>query len=137
LEFIQMLTAAPPPSGHAERESRVFLNRRLHRRHEIKAVAKVVHGASALELPIRDISESGIGLESDAAKALSLGNLCLVVLPEHGKLDAMVVGVRSAATTCSSCRPGPTRSAPSSRRTTTTTTPAPRGNACGASPGST
>lgn len=75
----------------------MFLNRRLHRRHEIKATAKVVHGASALELPIRDISMSGIGLEIDATKALSLGNLCLVVLPEHGKLDAMVVGVRSAS----------------------------------------
>jgi hypothetical protein len=72
----------------------VFQNRRLQRRHEIKAVAKIVHGANALELPIRDISMSGIGLESDAAKALSLGNLCLVILPEHGKLDAMVVGVR-------------------------------------------
>ncbi|MBV8580133.1 MAG: PilZ domain-containing protein [Candidatus Eremiobacteraeota bacterium] len=75
----------------------MFQNRRLHRRHEIKAVAKILHGANALELPIRDISMTGIGLDSDAAKALSLGNLCLVVLPEHGKLDAMVVGVRSAS----------------------------------------
>jgi hypothetical protein len=75
----------------------VFQNRRLHRRHEIKATAKILHGANALELPIRDISMTGIGLESDAAKALALGNLCLVVLPEHGKLDAMVVGVRSAS----------------------------------------
>jgi hypothetical protein len=74
----------------------VFQNRRLHRRHEIKATAKILHGANALELSIRDISMTGIGVESDAAKALSLGNLCLVVLPEHGKLDAMVVGVRSA-----------------------------------------
>jgi len=75
----------------------VFQNRRLNRRHEIKATAKILHGANALELSIRDISMTGIGVESDAAKALSLGNLCLVVLPEHGKLDAMVVGVRSAS----------------------------------------
>jgi hypothetical protein len=73
----------------------VFQNRRLQRRHEVKATAKILHGANALELSIRDISMTGIGVESDAAKALSLGNLCLVVLPEHGKLDAMVVGVRS------------------------------------------
>ncbi len=75
----------------------MFQNRRLNRRHEIKATAKILHGANALELSIRDISMTGIGVESDAAKALSLGNLCLVVLPEHGKLDAMVVGVRSAS----------------------------------------
>ncbi len=74
----------------------MFQNRRLHRRHEIKATAKVMYGANALELPIRDISMSGIGLQSDDARALALGNLCLVILPEHGKLDAMVVGVRSA-----------------------------------------
>jgi hypothetical protein len=70
-------------------------NRRLHKRYTINATAKVLHGASALELPIRDISLSGIGLDAKGATELAVGNLCLVALPAHGKLDAMVVGVRS------------------------------------------
>jgi hypothetical protein len=47
-----------------------------------------------LELPIRDISLTGIGLEASDPMTLSVGNLCFVALPTHGKLDAMVVGVR-------------------------------------------
>jgi len=72
----------------------VFANRRLHKRFAINAVAKVFYGSNTLELPIRDISLTGIGLEAPAATTLSVGNLCFVSLPEHGKLDAMVVGVR-------------------------------------------
>jgi hypothetical protein len=72
----------------------VFANRRLHKRYAINAVAKVFHGSNMLELPIRDISLTGIGLEAPDTTTLSVGNLCFVALPEHGKLDAMVVGVR-------------------------------------------
>lgn len=72
----------------------MFANRRLHKRHTVKAVAKVFYGSNMLELPIRDISLTGIGLETSDATTLSVGNLCFVALPEHGKLDAMVIGVR-------------------------------------------
>lgn len=72
----------------------MFANRRIHKRFAIKASAKVFFGSNALELPIRDISLTGIGLETPDVTALSVGNLCFVALPEHGKLDAMVVGVR-------------------------------------------
>jgi hypothetical protein len=70
-----------------------FSNRRKHKRYTINAVAKVFYGAEALELPIRDISMSGVGLDSGGANVLNEGNLCLVALPAHGKLDAMVVNV--------------------------------------------
>ncbi|MEJ0067509.1 MAG: PilZ domain-containing protein [Pseudomonadota bacterium] len=72
----------------------MFANRRLHKRHTVKAVATVFYGSNMLELPIRDISLTGIGLDADDATTLTVGNLCFVSLPEHGKLDAMVVGVR-------------------------------------------
>jgi hypothetical protein len=72
----------------------VFANRRLHRRFAIKAVATVFYGSNMLELPIRDISLTGIGLDAPDNTTLSIGNLCFVALPEHGKLDAMVIGVR-------------------------------------------
>jgi hypothetical protein len=72
----------------------VFANRRLHKRFATNAVAKVFYGSNTLELPIRDISLTGIGLEAPEATTLSVGNLCFVALPDHGKLDAMVVGVR-------------------------------------------
>jgi hypothetical protein len=67
----------------------------LHKRYQVKGTAKVLHGATALDLPIRDISLSGIGLDCPGTPPLSVGNLCLVALPAHGRLDAMVVGVRS------------------------------------------
>ena len=55
-----------------------------------------MYGATALEFPIRDISLSGIGLDSAGSTAFAAGNLCLVALPPpHGKIDAMVVGVRT------------------------------------------
>ena len=73
----------------------LFTNRRLHKRYQVKGTVKVLHGATALDLPIRDISLSGIGLECVGTSPLSVGNLCLVALPSHGRLDAMVVGVRS------------------------------------------
>jgi hypothetical protein len=72
----------------------VFANRRLHKRHTVNAVAKVFYGSNTLELPIRDISLTGIGLEASDSTVLSVGNLCFVALPAHGKLDAMVIGVR-------------------------------------------
>ncbi len=73
----------------------MFGNRRLHKRFTVNATVKVLHGASALDLPIRDISLSGIGLDADGLAELAVGSLCLVALPSHGKLDAMVVGVRA------------------------------------------
>jgi hypothetical protein len=76
-------------------EPPLFTNRRLKKRYQVKAAAKVMYGATALDLPIRDISLSGIGFDSGGAATFSVGNLCLVALPSHGKLDAMVVGVRA------------------------------------------
>ncbi|MBI3517216.1 MAG: PilZ domain-containing protein [Proteobacteria bacterium] len=73
----------------------MFGNRRLQKRYTVNATAKVLHGASALDLPIRDISLSGIGLDASNSTELTVGALCLVALPSHGKLDAMVVGVRA------------------------------------------
>jgi hypothetical protein len=72
----------------------VFANRRLRKRFAIQAVAKVFYGSNTLELPIRDISLTGIGLEAPDSTTLSVGNLCFIALPDHGKLDARVVGVR-------------------------------------------
>lgn len=54
-----------------------------------------MYGATSLDLQIRDISLSGIGLDSEGGNELAVGNLCLIALPADGKVDAMVVGVRS------------------------------------------
>ncbi len=56
-----------------------------------------MHGATVLDLPIRDISLSGVGLDTGGAPTLAVGNLCLVALPPHGRLDAMVVGIRASS----------------------------------------
>lgn len=73
----------------------MFANRRFHKRYGVKAAAKILYASHVLDLPIRDISLAGIGLETPGPTVLSGGNLCLVELPDHGKLDAMVVGVNA------------------------------------------
>lgn len=72
----------------------MLANRRIHKRYAVNAMAKVFYGSNAVELPIRDISLTGIGLAASDQLSLDVGNLCFVALPDQGKLDAMVVGVR-------------------------------------------
>ncbi len=52
-------------------------------------------GATVIDLAIRDISLSGIGLESGGTTAFSIGQRCFVGLPQHGRIDAMVINVRT------------------------------------------
>jgi hypothetical protein len=72
----------------------VFADRRRHKRYEAKGTATVYQGSNVLELPIRDISLSGIHLQTVDSTTLNVGSVCFVALPEHGKHDAIVVHAR-------------------------------------------
>jgi len=73
----------------------VFANRRRHERYEARGTATVFQGSRVLKLPIRDISLSGIHLQATDPTQLSVGSVCFVALPDHGKHDAIVVHART------------------------------------------
>jgi len=73
----------------------MFFNRRRHQRHTTGGTATVFQGSNKLELRILDISLTGIRLETADSTKLSVGGVCFIALPEHGKHDALVVGVKS------------------------------------------
>jgi len=73
----------------------VFADRRRHERYEAKGTATVFQGSRVLELPIRDISLSGIHLQTTDPTQLNVGSVCFVALPDHGKHDAIVLHARA------------------------------------------
>ena len=72
----------------------MFADRRRHQRYEANGTATVFQGSQMLELPIRDISLSGIHLHTTDPTKLNVGSVCFVALPDHGKHDAIVVHAR-------------------------------------------
>jgi len=72
----------------------VFADRRRHQRYDAKGTATVFQGSHVLEMPIRDISLSGIRLHANDPSTLNVGSVCFVALPDHGKHDAIVVHAR-------------------------------------------
>jgi hypothetical protein len=69
-------------------------NRRRHERYSADGAATVFQGSSKLELPILDISLTGIRLQATGSTKLEVGSVCFIALPEHGKHDAQVVAVK-------------------------------------------
>ena len=68
-------------------------NERQAERHKIDAAVQVAFGGFAIDFRIRDISESGIALETHGLMNFSAGDPCVLTLPEHGEVAATVVGV--------------------------------------------
>jgi hypothetical protein len=73
----------------------MFGSRRRHERYSIDGTATVFQGSKKLELPILDVSLTGIRLQSSGPGELEVGSVCFIVLAQHGRHDAQVVAVRS------------------------------------------
>jgi hypothetical protein len=85
----------------------MFANRRRHERHSVGGTATVYQGSNKLDLPILDVSLTGIRLQTTDPSKLSVGGICFVALPEHGKHDALVVSVRPQSFAFQFLTPGP------------------------------
>jgi len=70
-------------------------NRRRHERHAADGTATVFQGSKKVDMPILDISLSGIRLQTTGSTKLDVGSVCFIALPEHGRHDAQVVAVKS------------------------------------------
>jgi len=73
----------------------MFGSRRRHERYSIDGTATVFQGSKKYELPILDISLTGIRLQSSGPMELEVGSVCFIALSQHGRHDAQVVAVRS------------------------------------------
>jgi hypothetical protein len=69
-------------------------NRRVHDRHDVAADIEIFHKGYAIEFPTKDISLSGMGVESLGVDHLKVGDKVLVVLSGETEVAAEVVGIR-------------------------------------------
>ncbi len=69
-------------------------NRRQHDRHNVAADIEIFHNGYAIEFPTKDISVSGMGIESLGVSHLKIGDKVLVVLSQETEVAAEVVSIR-------------------------------------------
>lgn len=69
-------------------------NRRQHDRYPVEANVEIFHNGYSIELPTRDISLSGVGVDSCGLDHLVPGDQCMVILPGDVEVAAVVVSVR-------------------------------------------
>ena len=69
-------------------------NRRQHDRHDLAADIEIFHKGYAIEFPTKDISLSGMGVESLGVNHLKVGDKVLVVLAQDTEVVAEVVSMR-------------------------------------------
>jgi hypothetical protein len=69
-------------------------NERQHERHKIDAEVQVAFGGFAIDFKIRDISESGIALETHGLVNFNIGDPCVLSLPGQGDLESTVVALK-------------------------------------------
>ena len=69
-------------------------NRRQHDRHNVEADIEIFHKGYAIEFPTKDISLSGMGVESLGVNHLKVGDKVLVVLAQDTEVVAEVVSIR-------------------------------------------
>jgi len=72
-----------------------FADRRQHTRHPIRGMAVLYHGDYILDLPILDVSLTGIRLYATDPSGLTPDRVLPIALPECGVHDAQIVAVRS------------------------------------------
>jgi len=69
-------------------------NERQHDRHQIDAEVQVAFGGFAIDFKIRDISLSGIALETHGLVNFGIGDPCVLTLPGHGDVASTVVALK-------------------------------------------
>jgi hypothetical protein len=69
-------------------------NERRAERHKIDAEVQIALGGFAIDFRIRDISDSGIALETHGLMNFDTGDPCRLTLPGQGDVGAIVVAVK-------------------------------------------
>ena len=69
-------------------------NERKDERHKIDAEVQVSFGGFAIDFKIRDISTSGIALETHGLVNFNVGDPCILSLPGHGDVESTVVALK-------------------------------------------
>jgi hypothetical protein len=69
-------------------------NERKSERYQIDAEVQVAFGGFAIGFKIRDISGSGIALETHGLVSFTVGDPCVLTLPEFGDVDCTVVALK-------------------------------------------
>lgn len=70
-------------------------NERKDERKQIDAEVQVAFGGFAIDFKIRDISASGIALETHGLMNFSVGDPCVLTLPGQGDVQSTVVAVKT------------------------------------------
>jgi hypothetical protein len=76
-------------------------------RYRARGTATVLHGSHQLDLPVLDVSWTGISLGAVDPTRLEAGGACTIVLPGGGGQDARLVGVRPQSFGFRFLTPGP------------------------------
>ena len=69
-------------------------NERKAERYQIDAEVQVAFGGFAIDFKIRDISHTGISLETHGLMNFTVGDPCVLTLPELGDVACTVVAVK-------------------------------------------
>jgi hypothetical protein len=69
-------------------------NERRDERHHVEAAVQVSFGGFAIDFKVRDVSASGISLETHGLMNFSVGDPCVLSLPGHGDVASTVVAVK-------------------------------------------
>jgi hypothetical protein len=69
-------------------------NERQQERHRIDAEVQVSFGGFAIDFKVRDISASGIALETHGLMNFGVGDPCVLSLPDHGDVASTVIAVK-------------------------------------------
>lgn len=69
-------------------------NERKSERYQFDAEVQVAFGGFAIDFKIRDISTSGIALETHGLMNFTIGDPCVLTLPELGDVPCTVVAVK-------------------------------------------
>lgn len=69
-------------------------NERQQERHRIDAEVQVSFGGFAIDFKVRDVSLSGIALETHGLMNFNIGDPCVLSLPDHGDVSSTVVAVK-------------------------------------------
>lgn len=69
-------------------------NRRVYDRHSVEANVEIFHKGYAIEFPTKDISLSGMGVQSLGMDHVKVGDKVVVLLSDDTEVVAEVVGIR-------------------------------------------
>jgi len=69
-------------------------NERQHERRRIDAEVRVSFGGFAIDFKVRDISASGVALETHGLMKFGVGDPCVLSLPGHGDVASTVIAVK-------------------------------------------